>query len=77
MINTGTIIGVCSNIFGEGFPPKNILSFSWGGSSGFVKYDFDKAVEVARIVMERRKIAFSDNHLKLFHAVKDLSGQFE
>ena len=77
MINTGTIIGVCSNIFGEGFPPKNIPSFSWGGSSGFVKYDFDKAVEVARIVMERRKITFTENHLKLFHAVKDLSGQFE
>jgi UDP-N-acetylglucosamine diphosphorylase/glucosamine-1-phosphate N-acetyltransferase len=77
MINTGSIIGVCSNIFGAGFPPKSIPSFSWGGSAGFQAYDFDKAVKVARIVMERRNISFTDKHLKLFQAVKDLISQVE
>ena len=29
MFNTGTIVGVASNVFGEGFPPKFVPSFSW------------------------------------------------
>ena len=29
-INTGTIIGICCNIFGEGLTPKYIEDFSWG-----------------------------------------------
>lgn len=29
--NTGTVIGICCNIFGEGLMPKYIPSFSWGG----------------------------------------------
>lgn len=77
MLNTGTIIGVCCNIFGEGFPPKNIPSFSWGGSRGFQDYDYEKALQVARIVMERRKITFTENHLNLFRAVRECIGQFE
>ncbi|MEN0047882.1 MAG: putative sugar nucleotidyl transferase [Bacteroidota bacterium] len=28
--NTGTVVGVCANIFGDGFPPKFIPSFTWG-----------------------------------------------
>ena len=30
MLNTGTVIGVSSNIFGGHFPPKFVPSFSWG-----------------------------------------------
>ena len=77
MINTGSIIGVCCNIFGGDFPPKYIPSFSWGGSAGLQDYHFDKAIEVAQIVMERRNIIFTDNHLKLFKAVREVIGQFE
>ena len=28
--NTGTIVGVCCNVFAEGFPPKYIPDFTWG-----------------------------------------------
>ncbi len=28
--NTGTITGICCNIFGENFPPKYIPDFTWG-----------------------------------------------
>lgn len=28
--NTGTTVGICSNIFGAGFPSKYIPDFSWG-----------------------------------------------
>jgi UDP-N-acetylglucosamine diphosphorylase/glucosamine-1-phosphate N-acetyltransferase len=42
-INTGTVIGVCSNVFGNGLTPKYIPSFSWG-SDGIQRYEFDKAL---------------------------------
>jgi len=54
MFNTGTIAGVCCNIFGAGFPPKYIPSFSWGGSAGFSEHDPEKAIETARTAMARR-----------------------
>jgi hypothetical protein len=47
---------VCCNIFGAGFPPKYIPSFSWGGSTGFSEHDPEKAVETARTAMARRDI---------------------
>ena len=38
--NTGSIVGVCCNIFGEIMPPKFTESFTWGKE----KYIFDKAL---------------------------------
>jgi len=42
-INTGTVIGVCCNIFGSGLTPKYIPNFSWG-SEGVKRYEFEKAL---------------------------------
>ena len=42
-INTGTVIGVCCNVFGTGLTPKYIPSFSWG-SDGLQRYSLDKAL---------------------------------
>lgn len=42
--NTGTVTGICANIFdGQELTPKFIPSFSWG-KNGKVKYDFEKAI---------------------------------
>lgn len=41
--NTGTIVGICANIFGGGALPKFIPSFTWG-NNGADRYEFDKAV---------------------------------
>lgn len=43
-INTGTVIGVCCNVFGNGLTPRFIPSFSWG-SEGIKRYDFQKALQ--------------------------------
>jgi UDP-N-acetylglucosamine diphosphorylase/glucosamine-1-phosphate N-acetyltransferase len=43
-INTGTVIGVSSNVFGNGLTPCYIPSFSWG-SEGVQRYKFDKALD--------------------------------
>ena len=40
-INTGSVIGVCCNVFGTGLLPKVIKDFSWGLTN---KYIFEKAV---------------------------------
>ncbi len=42
-INTGTVIGVCCNVFGSSLTPKYIPSFSWG-SEGLKRYEFEKAI---------------------------------
>jgi len=71
MFNTGTIVGLSSNVFGAGFPPKAIGSFEWGGAdSGFEPYRLDKALEVARAVMHRRGIEMSPAYEAAFrHAL--------
>ena len=59
MFNTGTVVGVSANIFGNGFPPKFIPSFSWGGSEGFITYRLEDALDVATRVYERRHMEFN------------------
>lgn len=58
MFNTGTLVGVNSNIFGSGFPRNFVPSFSWGGAKGFTEYKTSKAFEVNDIVMKRRNMEF-------------------
>lgn len=41
-INTGTVIGVSCNVFGDGLLPNIIPDFSWGCKG--VKYNIDKAL---------------------------------
>ena len=59
MLNTGTVAGICCNIFGSGFPPKYIPSFSWGGSDGFEEYKLEKALQTAQAVVSRRNMELS------------------
>lgn len=59
MFNTGTVVGVSTNIFGSGFPRNFVPSFSWGGAGGFTTYITKKAFETARIVMARRHVEFT------------------
>ncbi len=69
MFNTGTVVGVSANIFGAGFPRNFIPSFSWGGSAGMTTYKTDKAFEVAKVVMSRRSIEFSEEDVKILEHV--------
>ena len=60
MFNTGTVIGVSSNVFGAGFQEKFIPSFTWGGKAeGYMSYRFKKAIEVINTTMGRRSLALS------------------
>ncbi|MFT5823012.1 MAG: UDP-N-acetylglucosamine diphosphorylase/glucosamine-1-phosphate N-acetyltransferase [Crocinitomix sp.] len=54
MLNTATVVGVSANIFGGGFPPKHIPSFTWGGVEKTDLFDKGKAFQVAENMMQRR-----------------------
>ena len=73
MFNSGTICGVSSNIFGSGFPSKNIPSFSWGGSESLTEYKLEKAVEVAKEVLKRRNVEFTEVDEKLFNKIFEMT----
>ncbi len=60
MFNTGTVLGVYVNVYGSGFQRNFIPSFTWGSTSGFQQYDFNKAIAVAKAVYKRRNIEFTD-----------------
>ena len=72
MFNTGTIVGVSCNIYGSGFPEKFIPSFSWGGSEGITKYDFNRAMETAARMMERRGKKLSSAETALYRYIYDM-----
>lgn len=69
MFNTGTVIGVSTNIFGAGFPRNFVPSFSWGGAAGFSTYLTSKAFQTAKIVMARRNVEFSEEDAKILEYV--------
>lgn len=76
MFNTGTVVGVSTNIFGSGFPRNFVPSFSWGGASGFTTYITKKAFETARIVMARRQVEFSAQDEKILTHVFEATKQY-
>ncbi len=76
MLNTGTVAGVCCNIFGGGFPRTFIPSFSWGGSSGYSTNLLEKAYETAKIVMARRNQEFDELNQRILEHVFNVSSDF-
>ena len=76
MFNTGTVVGVCSNVFGSGFPRNFIPSFSWGGNKGFSNYKIEKAFEVNDIVMKRRNCNFSDKDKAILTHINEITSPY-
>jgi len=65
MFNTGTVVGVNSNIYGAGFQRNFVPSFSWGGTHGFVDFELNKAIKIAKAVYKRRGIAFDEVEMSI------------
>ncbi|MDT8347709.1 MAG: GlmU family protein [Flavobacteriaceae bacterium] len=76
MFNTGTVVGVSANIFGAGFPRNFIPSFSWGGAAGTITYKFEKAIEVAEKVMQRRNLQLDQQSLEILKEIFNRSEKF-
>ncbi len=74
MFNTGTVVGVSANIFGDGYPRTFIPSFAWGGASGFTTFQINKALETAAKAMGRRNLLLDDTDKEILqHIFEDAS----
>lgn len=69
--NTGTVVGVASNIFKPGFPPNLIENFSWGGLKDDERFKLDKVYEVAERAMARRKVALREEDKAILKHIFD------
>lgn len=73
MFNTGTVVGVSTNIFGAGFPRNFIPDFSWGGSGGFTTYKLNDALATAEKVFERRSKKLTDTEKEILTRVFEMT----
>lgn len=69
MFNTGTVVGVCANVFGAGFPDTFVPDFSWGGKDGMATYDFEKACETIERVYARRNQQLDATEREILKAI--------
>ena len=69
MFNTGTVVGVGSNIFGSGFPRQFVPDFAWGGASGFVTHKVPQMEKTAQLMMQRRKRNYDTEEMEIIRAV--------
>jgi UDP-N-acetylglucosamine diphosphorylase/glucosamine-1-phosphate N-acetyltransferase len=69
LFNTGTVAGFNCNLYSSEMPPKFVPSFSWGHGNELVRYELDRAMQTAAVVMERRNVRFSPSHRALFEAI--------
>lgn len=69
LLNTGTVIGAGSNVFGAAMPPKWVPPFSWGRGDDLGEYRKDAFLDTARTVMERRGVSFDSSTSRWLAAV--------
>lgn len=67
-INTGTVIGISCNVFGNGLTPKNIPSFSWGYSP-VEKYDFNKAIKAIEKWKNLKDHTLEENEIAMLQRI--------
>lgn len=76
MFNTGTVVGVGANVFGDGFPRNFIPSFSWGGAAGFSTFSMPKFEETVKAVYGRRGKEWTKKDQEIMERVFDLTKSF-
>jgi UDP-N-acetylglucosamine diphosphorylase/glucosamine-1-phosphate N-acetyltransferase len=69
LFNTGTVVGFSSNIYSGEMPAKFVPSFSWGHGEHMVRYELERAMQTAAVVMERRNVRFTNLHRELFETI--------
>jgi UDP-N-acetylglucosamine diphosphorylase/glucosamine-1-phosphate N-acetyltransferase len=66
VLNTGTVVGAGSNLFGGAMPPTRVPAFSWGTGAELATYRLDKFLEDAERAMQRRDVPLSPGMRRLF-----------
>jgi UDP-N-acetylglucosamine diphosphorylase/glucosamine-1-phosphate N-acetyltransferase len=68
-INTGTVIGIGCNLWGQGLISDFVPDFSWGESGKLSPYRLQAFCETARTVKQRRSLCFSVTETELYHNI--------
>ncbi len=76
MFNTGTVVGFCASIFGAGFQPSFLPSFTWGGVEGMQTYRLDKALATAERVLQRRGGTMRPEEATVFEEIFNRSQKY-
>lgn len=76
MFNSGTVVGVSSSIFGDGYPRNFIPSFAWGGAAGFTTHQLSKALDTATKAMARRNVSLTDADKDILKKLFEDSAQY-
>jgi hypothetical protein len=76
MFNTGTVVGISSNIYGSGYPGSFIPSFSWGGAAGFETYRVAKALETIEMGMALHQKSLTETDRKIINRLFMLTGRY-
>jgi len=56
LLNTGSVLGAGSNLFGGAMSPRYVPPFSWGTGSQLVEFRLERFLEVAEAAMARRGV---------------------
>ena len=66
MFNTGTVVGIHTNIFGSDFQDRFIPSYTWGDKNQRKNYIFEEAIKTATQMMARRNVTLDEKMTKIF-----------
>lgn len=64
----GSVVGTASNIYGIHMVPKTVPPFTWGDRV-FREYRIDSMIQVARRVMERRKVTMTPEYETMLRSI--------
>jgi len=66
MFNTGTVVGICCNVYGSEFHRSFIPSFSMGSrAKGYIQNSIEKVLESERAMFLRRDIEMSQSYINI------------
>lgn len=74
-LNTGTVVGTGSNLFGAGMPPRDVPPFSWCPGGELAEYDLDRFLVTAEAVMARRGVRLADGMRNVYRRAFELSAR--
>jgi UDP-N-acetylglucosamine diphosphorylase / glucose-1-phosphate thymidylyltransferase / UDP-N-acetylgalactosamine diphosphorylase / glucosamine-1-phosphate N-acetyltransferase / galactosamine-1-phosphate N-acetyltransferase len=68
--NTGTVVGVCCNVFGTGLSPKHIPDFTWGDHT-LPRYEFEKALKDIATWKKLKNQSLSETEIQQLKTIFD------
>ena len=64
-LNTGTVVGAGSNLFGNAMPSSKVPAFSWGSGEHLARHRLPEFLATAKQVMARRKIELTPGVVRI------------